>query len=148
MSSSTEPSIKVIDAGIAVQAILPVLSSAEGGLQLFVNWHTQMERIIAPEIWLSEVVSVIRQGIYRRWITDEEAHTAVEDVFRLHVEIMRSDEALCQGALMWASRLDQSKAYDGFYLALADRMGAEFWTTDNRLANRASQIGVDWIHKV
>ena len=148
MSLLMEPSIKVIDAGIAINAVLPVLSSAEGGLQLFVNWHTQMERIIAPEIWLSEVVSVIRQGVYRRWITDAEAQTAVEDVFRLHVEFIPTDEALCQGALSWASRLDQSFAYDGFYLALAERLGAEFWTTDNRLANRASQLGVDWVHRL
>lgn len=146
MTSSTASPIRVIDAGVAIQTILPILSGTDRCLDLINSWHREMARLIAPEIWLPEVVSVIRQAVYRGWLTEDEARTAVGDVFRLHVEIVPSDEDLCQQALEWASRLTQSKAYDGFYLALAQRMGAEFWTTDERLMNRASQLGVRWVH--
>jgi predicted nucleic acid-binding protein len=50
--------------------------------------------------------------------------------------------------LDWASRLEQSKAYDGFYLAAAGQVGAELWTADQRLRNRARQLGVSWVHLI
>jgi len=36
-----------------------------------------------------------------------------------------------------------SRAYDGFYLALAERHEAEFWTTDQRLKRSLEQVGAD-----
>jgi hypothetical protein len=45
-----------------------------------------------------------------------------------------------------SNRLGQSKAYDAFYLALAERLKAEFWTADQRLANGARQLGANWAH--
>ena len=47
--------------------------------------------------------------------------------------------------LSWGKRLAQSKAYDSFYLALAERMGEDLWTGDRRLFNRAQQLGVGWV---
>jgi hypothetical protein len=40
-----------------------------------------------------------------------------------------------------SNRLGQSKAYDGFYLALAEQSNAEFWTADQCLVNSARQLG-------
>jgi predicted nucleic acid-binding protein len=51
-------------------------------------------------------------------------------------------------AYEWAERLGQSKAYeayDGFYLALAQRLDVELWTADTRLESRARQIGITWV---
>jgi predicted nucleic acid-binding protein len=53
---------------------------------------------------------------------------------------------LCRSAFEWATRLGQKAAYDCFYLAAAERLGAEFWTADERLSNRASQLGAVWVH--
>ncbi len=72
----------------------------------------------------------------------------MEDVFRLGVEIIHSDQSLCQQALAWAERLGQSKAYDSFYLALAKRLDAGLWTSDRRLFNRTQQLGIDWIKSI
>lgn len=91
---------------------------------------------------------MIRQGVYNRWITEQEAQVAVEDIFRLGIQITPSDIDICQKALTWAGRLGQSKAYDGFYLALAERLGAELWTADARLSDRARQLGVVWVRWV
>jgi predicted nucleic acid-binding protein len=89
---------------------------------------------------------VIRQGIYTGLISKDEGQVAVDDVFALGVEVILTDRGLGKSALDWADRLGQSKAYDGFYLALAERLKAEFWTADKRLANRASQLGSTWAH--
>ena len=54
--------------------------------------------------------------------------------------------ARCQSALRWAARLNQARAYDAFHLALAEELGAEFWTADRRLANAAQRAGATWAH--
>ena len=35
-------------------------------------------------------------------------------------------------AMDWAERLNQTVAYDTQYLALAEQLGAEFWSADRR----------------
>ena len=84
--------------------------------------------------------------MYRKAITTEESRHAIEDIFALGVEVIPTNVQLCRNALMWAERLGHSKAYDGFYLALASTKQAQFWTADKRLVHSARQIGVSWIH--
>jgi len=38
-------------------------------------------------------------------------------------------------------------SYDAYYLALAEQLGAEFWTADRRLS-RAVQSHLDWVHLI
>jgi len=134
----------VIDANIAVRAILPI-EGKSNVLERLITWHRSYSKIFAPELLIAETVSVIRQGIFDRWITEEEGQVAIEDLYRLGVEIVLSDAGICQAALAWAGRLGQSKAYDGFYLAVAERQGAELWTADEKLVNRAKQLNLPWI---
>jgi len=61
------------------------------------------------------------------------------------MEYFACDISMSRAALTWAARLGQSKAYDGFYLALAERLGADLWTADERLLNRMRQLGVAWV---
>jgi len=135
----------VIDASIAVKAILPAAAKGQSTLEQLKSWHQAGTRLVAPEIWLPEVTSAIRQAIYSRILKGEEGQLAIEDTFRLGVDVIPSDLDLCRQALTWASRLEQSKAYDGFYMALAERLRIELWTGDKRLLNRARQLGVSWV---
>jgi len=48
-------------------------------------------------------------------------------------------------ALQLAEALSLPAAYDAHYLALAERVGAEFWTTDRRLANKVREA-LPWVH--
>lgn len=148
MSYSADPSTLVIDASVAVNAVLPTASKKGDALDLFSAWHRTGIQLVAPEIWLPEIVSVIRHTIIGRMISEEEGQVAVEDIFRLGVEVIPSDRNLCGRVLSWASRLGQSKAYDSFYLALAEDLGVPLWTADQRLANAARQLGAGWVHWV
>jgi predicted nucleic acid-binding protein len=143
MSYSPPPAI-VVDANIAIRAVLP---TKENGriLERIKAWHQSRRDFYAPDILLPEAVSAIRRSIFNQWITEAEGRIAVEDMFRLGMEIVPSEAALCQAALIWAGRLGQSKAYDGFYLALAEMKTAELWTADERLFNRVRQLGFSWV---
>jgi predicted nucleic acid-binding protein len=143
-SSLTMPPAIAVDANFAIRTILPMEGST-GILERFVSWSQSRSKIYTPDILLPEVVSMIRRGIFDRRITEAEGQIAIEDLFRLGIEFVPSDVELCQAALVWAGRLGQSKAYDGFYLAVAERRGAELWTADERLRNQAQQLGLSWV---
>ncbi len=46
-----------------------------------------------------------------------------------------------------ALRLNQPRAYDAQYLAVAEREGCEFWTTDRRLYNSVNDA-LPWVRLV
>jgi predicted nucleic acid-binding protein len=135
----------VIDSHLAVWAVLPVLSGMDV-LERFARWRRAATRLFAPALWVAESVSAIRGGLYARVISNEEGRIAIDDLFDLGVETLPLSIDLCRSALGWAGRLGQGKAYDSFYLALAEELGVEFWTADRRLANGVQQAGVSWTH--
>jgi predicted nucleic acid-binding protein len=103
----------VVDASYVVRMLLPV-EQATITLDQFASWRQARVDICAPDILVAEVTSVIRLAVYRKWITTPEGQLAVEDLFRLGVRIVPSDQQLCSSALVWAGRLRHSKACDGF----------------------------------
>ena len=137
----------VIDANVAVWAVLPVLSPIDA-LELFAGWRQQRLRLLAPTLWLAECVSAIRGATHARMISLQQGQVAVEDIFALEVEPVPINAEHCRSAFDWATRLGQARAYDGFYLALAERLRTELWTGDRRLTNAARQMGVGWVHWV
>jgi len=74
-----------------------------------------------------------------------QGRAALEDIFALQVQILPITEAIGRSAFDWAERLNQARAYDALYLALAESLPAELWTADRRLVDRARQIGVTWV---
>jgi predicted nucleic acid-binding protein len=58
---------------------------------------------------------------------------------------LHGDPALHLSALAMAERFALPAAYDAHYLALAERLGAEFWTGDGRLA-RTVRPALSWVH--
>ena len=143
-SSLTMPPAIAVDANFAIRAILP-MEGKSGILEYFVSWHQSHRKIYAPDLLILEAVSVIQRGAFERRITEAEGLIATEDLFRLGIELVPSDVGLCQAAMAWASRLRQSKANDGFYLAVAEQKQAELWTADEKLHNRVKQLGVTWV---
>jgi predicted nucleic acid-binding protein len=97
-------------------------------------------------LWLAEGISAIRGAVYTRLITADEGRSAIEDLLTLGIETRPMSPEQCRSGFEWAGRLGQARAYDGFYLALAEELGAEFWTADRRLANAARQAGATWAH--
>ena len=73
---------------------------------------------------------------------------ALSSLFALEVIIVEANEIRCHNALEWAGRLGQSRAYAGFYVALAEEIDAPFYTADRRLANSANEAGAEWAHFV
>jgi len=101
-----------------------------------------------PELWRAEVTSALRQLGVRQGKSPEKIRWAVQAALKIAPRRSPLDDDVCLSALDWAERLSQAKAYDAFYLALAERLGAEFWTGDQRLYHRARQVGADFVRLV
>jgi predicted nucleic acid-binding protein len=112
------------------------------------RWRASAAEVYAPQLWLFEVISVLRQSVYSGTLDSSEAEAGITTALSLEVTLVAADDDLCRSALRWAERLKQRAAYDGFYLALAGRLQADFWSADQRLINAARQTGVRWVHWV
>ncbi len=136
----------VVDANIAVKSIL----SATENLNAF--WEkVEQENLTpcAPRLWLSETASAIRALVFQKVIAASDAEEVLQTIHGLHIEIINEDEELSLRALEWAGKLSQSKAYDAFYIALAEKLVADFWTADERLYNQCRKnIKLSWVHWV
>jgi predicted nucleic acid-binding protein len=134
----------VIDAGVAIGALLPTVAPVDT-LERFVAWRQAGALIVAPPLFLAECTSVIRRYVFNRLLTADEATVALADLSTLDVTITPDTAARCRAAYDWATQLGQVRAYDGFYLALAQTLAASLYTGDRRLANGARQLGIDWV---
>lgn len=101
--------------------------------------------IAAPVLWRAEAVSTVRAHVYAGQLTEAQGTAAVEQLTLLSIDLVDLDPDLCRSAYAWAGRLRQRRAYDGFYLALADRLGIPFWTGDRRLFNACRVLGLTWV---
>lgn len=138
MSSSV-----VVDANLAVYSVLrtPHSASASRVMEHLVQRGCQL---FAPGIWWYEVTSVIHRYHFAHMISDAVAYEALE-VLTVGLGVQPVDVPV-RAAFDWATRLRQKAAYDGFYLAAAENLGAELWTADQALFNNSHQLGVRWVH--
>lgn len=139
-------SLWVVDANIAVNSALNLSETLE---HFWNRINQEQVTICAPRLWMSETTSAVRTYLARDQINAEEAEQALQTIHALGVEIIDEDKALCLRAFELAGMLGQSKAYDAFYLAIAEKLEAEFWTADERLRNRCrDDLGLGWVHWV
>ena len=134
----------VVDANIVVNTVM----SMTDNLKLF--WErVDQEQITpcAPRLWVSEVTSTVRFLVSQKELSSDEAEEALRTMHGLRVEMINEDEELSLRALELAGKLRQPKAYDAFYLALAEKLVVEFWTADERLFNRCRKdLKLSWVH--
>ncbi len=138
--SSRSTSWIVIDASVVVRSLV-TSGDTPRVLELLDGWNKASRQLVAPQLLIPEVVSALRQIVRARHITPAEADSAVENLLALRIEYVPPDVALCQSALRWAARLDQVRAYDALYVALAEREGAELWSADERLVRALQGAG-------
>jgi predicted nucleic acid-binding protein len=103
------------------------------------------EEIYAPALLEYEVCNALRRAVAQRVLDRVVASECLERMHALAIRPVAPAVSLHESALVWASRLQQSKAYDAQYLALAEQMGCRFLTADQRLLNSARALGVTWI---
>jgi predicted nucleic acid-binding protein len=107
-------------------------------------WHQQGMQPIAPTLLYYEVANVLFRMANYAQITRDEADEALNAALGLDI-VLVGDTDLHKRACKLATQFALPATYDAHYLALAERMQAEFWTGDRRLHQVVSK-SLPWVH--
>ncbi len=119
----------IIDAPLAVDALF--------GRQRAMNFlemvHRQRAALWVPDLWLLEVAMLLQWHLEKQHLSPMEAEQILKALYRLPNEVLHIDRELALEAAQKVARLECRTVGDGLYLALAERFGIPFWTSDVQL---------------
>jgi predicted nucleic acid-binding protein len=129
--------VVVSDSGILLSNYLsvPLRGKAKAILDY---WDQNGTKLVAPTLFQYEIVAVIRKEVHFKRITAERGLRLRDALLAKPVQLY-FDEALLKRAYEIATQYGRPTAYDTQYVALAERLGCDFWTNDQRLFNALSQ---------
>lgn len=135
-------SLICVDANLVIRLL--VVASDSQVVTLWQGWRRSGAQLVAPALLHYELVNGIHQYRRRGELSAEGADQALAGALALPIVLQREIE-LHQRAFEMAAQYTLPAAYDAHYLATAERLGADFWTADRKLA-RAVQPHLDWVH--
>lgn len=107
------------------------------------EWTAEERLLVAPQLLRYEVTNVLHRYVASRVMSRDRATVALNAALALPITL-HTDDDLHLRALEFAAQFNLPAAYDAHYLALAEKLGAEFWTADRRLAS-AVHHHLEWV---
>lgn len=132
-----------LDASFLLRLLLDEEAASQADA-LWEAWHREGRWLVAPTLLYYEVASALYRYAAHGDLSLDEVETLLDLALRMDVELV-GDAGLHRRALQLARTFSLPAAYDAHYLALAERLGAEFWTADVRLA-QVVQDRLPWVH--
>ncbi|MBI2857359.1 MAG: type II toxin-antitoxin system VapC family toxin [Chloroflexi bacterium] len=123
----------VIDASLAMKWVLKEPYTAEA-LALASEWAVTETRPAAPCLLFAEATNVLHRRALLGHISPAQAKELLAGLLDLGIEV-RESPRLHVRALELAQQLLTPAVYDAHYLALADILGCDLWTADERFYN-------------
>lgn len=115
-------------------------------MKLWREWLRDKITLHAPALLRYEVVNSLHRMRMAGRLSADDANLALRRILRIPV-VLYQDDDLHLRAMELAARYDLPAAYDSQYLALAERLGVELWTTDAKLV-RAVEDRLAWVRLV
>ena len=135
----------VVDASLVVKWLVEEDDSdkAHAALQ---SWVARDVTRIAPHLMPFEVANALHRRVLRGELNAGDGIRMMARLLASRLELHQPPD-LHVRALQLASQLKQSAAYDAHYLALAESVGCELWTADERFYRVASPsiANVRWL---
>lgn len=132
----------VADSGIFIARVLQETFTPQAKA-LVNHWIAQNSQIAAPTLLHYEIVAAMRKWVHRGALTTPEAIKKRDILLAQPVQLM-VDKKLLRRGFELATHFNRPTAYDSQYLAVAERLGCEFWTADERLFNALAQ-DLNWV---
>lgn len=126
---------RVVDASVLAAALFDEKYTPQAR-----SFIATTERLVAPDHLHAEIASVSAKKVWRGEIRTEEGVLACRAVSAI-VEQLEPSAGLGVRAFELAAA-HRFSAYDGLYLALAERTGVPVFTVDLRFARRAEKAGL------
>lgn len=129
----TENGPITMDASTAVKLVLRE-EYTDSALALYDDAASRRRPVFAPSLLPNEVTNAIYRQLRRSRLTGIEAEEAVARFFALSF-VLRSPADRPQRAFTFARTHNLPSIYDSLYVVLAQDLGGELWTADQRLLN-------------
>jgi len=126
--------MSVLDASVVLKWFVDEENS-DRALRLREEFFRGEREIVVPDLLLFEVANALR---YNLSFTAEEIKEAVKTLFDIEIKIITPTYSLLAKAIELAKSLDVT-CYDAAYLALAEELGFEFITADEKFYRKASK---------
>jgi predicted nucleic acid-binding protein len=126
-----------VDASVAIKWLLKEERS-DRAVALYVATTNANQPIVAPPLLPLEITNILRQRMHTQdgiSLTRATEHLAA--FLDLPIEF-HNPAGLHHEAIVLADALDLPATYDAHYLALAEHLGCELWTDDQRLIRRVA----------
>ena len=127
----------VVDASLAFKWLVRE-EHTDKSLALLRAWQDEEIRPAAPHLLPFEVSNALHKRVNRGELSVEGAVDLIGNLLTSHVELHQPWN-LHGRALEIASRYGQAAAYDAHYLALAESLGCELWTADEKFHQAVGQ---------
>lgn len=129
----------VVDASVVVDWVAPDADPNGPARRLLQRLAGNDEPIVAPRLLLEEVSNALLTGCRRARWNGSAADDAYSLLLRLPVGLI-DDHGDRDRAWELARRYDEHPIYDMLYVAVAERIGADLYTADERLRRRLSRL--------
>jgi predicted nucleic acid-binding protein len=129
----------VVDASVAAKWLFPHEVRDRQALTLLTESTRQSNPIVAPHLLTFEVANIIRQRMIREGLALTDADQLMTRFVALPVTL-QAPPRLSQEALAIADAHGLPAAYDGHYVALAQQLGCDLWTDDQRLIRQIAGV--------
>lgn len=134
-----------VDASFMLRSITAPLENS-AYFALWQQWIATGAEIVAPSLLFYEIVNGLHRQVLADRLLAEDAEQLLQAVLSFPISL-HQDSSLHQRAFALAQELKLSATYDTHYLALSERLNAEFWTCDHRLFNSV-QATLSWVRLV
>lgn len=134
-----------IDANIIIRLTLKL--DDEIIKQLWATWMSEDYNLVAPTLLYYEVANGLYQQEKSGRLSTELVRNALDFALNLPIQLV-GDVTLHQRAHALAAEYNLPATYDAHYLALAERLNIELWTTDAKFFNTVRSTGVEWVKLV
>jgi predicted nucleic acid-binding protein len=137
----------VVDASLAIKWVLKE-PYTDDALALAGEWADTETRPTAPCLLLAEVTNVLHRRTLLGHISPGQAKAFLAGLLDMGIEVRESPQIHLR-ALELAHQLQMPAVYDAHYLALADILGCDLWTADERFFNlvKERQPRVKWLRQ-
>ena len=135
----------VVDASLAVKWLVEEEDSDKAHAVLQ-SWVAQDITRIAPYLMPFEVANALHRRVVRGELNVRDSARMIARLLESRLEL-HQPPGLHIRAMQIASELRQGAAYDAHYLALAESIGCDLWTADERFYRSTSRSirNVRWL---
>lgn len=135
----------ILDSGVFIASVFPETFTTQAK-HLLHRLEIEQIALHAPNLLRYELIAVSRKAVFKKRVSAEEGEIIRDALLRYPVTL-HFDDALLKRGYALATQLNLPTAYDAQYLALAERLACDFWTTDERLFNAVGRTlqNVRWL---